>query len=447
MLKVVKSLSTRVPRTAVVARCASSRDWRTPTPVPPYAGWDKQIEDDFWARAAPDASKQPMKNNRAGICDSVLDLVGQTPMVRMPRLAKELGIDPSIDVCAKLEYFNAGGSVKDRVGLRMVEEAEKDGRLKPGDVILEPTSGNTGIGLCLAAALKGYKVVIAMPVKMSGEKLNTMKSLGADILRTPNEAGWDDELSHISLCAELAETSPNAHVLDQYLNSGNPLSHYDGTGTEILQQTGGDVDVIIIGAGTGGTFTGIAKKIKEGAPNCKIIAVDPVGSILAVPDSLNDYKRMEGYEVEGIGYDFVPTVMDKGLVDEWMKIGDEEGFKMARKMIKHEGMMVGGSSGYAMAAAHTYIKQHEEELKGKRVVIICPDSIRNYMSKYLDDAWMDKFDFETCTGKDEPHSAPLRKVACEKRLSELENAKKDNKVSEEDYNIEKEAILKRLGEN
>mmetsp|Transcript_11929 Transcript_11929/g.14427 ORF Transcript_11929/g.14427 Transcript_11929/m.14427 type:complete len:445 (+) Transcript_11929:29-1363(+) len=437
----------KTSRSSLLARSFSSRDWRATTPVPPYDGWDKQIDDEFRKRAAPDASKEPMKNNRAGICDSVLDLIGQTPMVRMSRLTKHLGIDPSIEVCAKLEYFNAGGSVKDRVGYRMVQEAEKDGLLEQGDIILEPTSGNTGIGLSLAATLKGYKVVIAMPLKMSGEKLNTMKALDSEILRTPNEAGWNEELSHITLCAELAETSPNAHVLDQYLNAGNPLSHYDGTGTEILQQTGGDIDVVVIGAGTGGTFTGIAKKIKEEVPHCKVIAVDPIGSLLAVPDSLNDYKRMEGYEVEGIGYDFIPSVMDRSLVDEWLKIGDEDGFAMARKMIKYEGMMVGGSSGYAMAGAQAYIKKNEAELKGKRVVIVCPDSMRNYMSKYMDDEWMHERNLETCTGKDGAHSAGLREVAFAKRMAELENAKKSGAVSDAEYETEHASIVKRLGPN
>jgi cystathionine beta-synthase len=341
--------------------------------------------------------------------------------------------------------IQSGGSVKDRVGLRMLREAEKDGRIKPGDTLIEPTSGNTGIGLCLAGALAGYKVLITMPLKMSGEKLNTMKALGAEILRTPTEAGWDDELSHISLAAELAETSPNAHVLDQYLNAGNPLSHYDGTGTEILQQTEGKVDVVVVGAGTGGTVTGIAKKIKEGAPHCKIVAVDPVGSILAIPDSLNDYKRLEGYQVEGIGYDFIPTVLDRQIVDEWVKIDDPEAFEMARKMIQIEGMMVGGSSGTAMAGAHAYIKAHEKELKGKRVVIVCPDSIRNYMSKFLDDAWMKQHGFKQSLSADQLPSAPLKKVAYAKRMAELEKAKQDKKVSQEEYLTEKASIEKRLG--
>ena len=216
---------------------------------------------------------------------------------------------------------------------------------------------------------------------MSGEKLNTMKALGAEILRTPTEAAWNAPDSHITLAAEMAEVSPNAHVLDQYLNAGNPLAHYDGTAEEMLRQSGGNIDVVVMAAGTGGTATGVGRKLKEVLPNVKVVAVDPVGSILAVPDQLNDYKRLQGYQVEGIGYDFIPTVLDRDIIDTWVKVDDDKAFDMARKMIKHEGLMVGGSSGSCMAGAYEYIKQNEAELKGKRVVILCADSIRNYMSK------------------------------------------------------------------
>lgn len=357
--------------------------------VPRYDGWDGKMEDDFKNKVTNEIN---LHSRTSGICDSVLDLVGNTPMVRLSRLSKLLNIDESIDICAKLEYFNAGGSVKDRVGKRMIEEAEKDGRISPGDVLIEPTSGNTGIGLCLAGAVKGYKTIICLPQKMSGEKVNTMHALGAEILRTPTEAAWDAPDSHISLAADLASVSKNAHVLDQYLNAGNPLAHYEGTAEEILSQTNGKVDVIIMTAGTGGTITGISRKLKEYAKangtSTHVVAVDPVGSTLARPDSLNDYKRLEGYHVEGIGYDFVPSVLDHSVVDEWVKVGDQDAFDMARKMIRHEGLMVGGSSGSCMAGAHQWVKANEKDLKGKRIVILCADSIRNYMSKFLDDKWM-----------------------------------------------------------
>lgn len=214
------SLRSRALSTATWDDGAQRESWRKPAPVPDYDGWDSKIESEFGKRKGAQALK---RDARDGICDSLLDLVGKTPMVRMSRLSQVLGIDPSTEVIAKCEFFNAGGSVKDRVGLRMIEEAEKDGRIREGDVLIEPTSGNTGIGLCMAAAIKGYKVIICLPQKMSGEKVNTMKALGAEILRTPTEAAWNAEDSHISLSADLASVSERAHVLDQYLNAGNPL--------------------------------------------------------------------------------------------------------------------------------------------------------------------------------------------------------------------------------
>merc|ERR1711904_610012 len=269
-----------------------------------------------------------------------MGLIGFTPMVRMSSLAKHLELE--CELISKCEFFNAGGSVKDRIGKRMVEEAEKSGRIKPGDVLIEPTSGNTGIGLCLTAAIKGYRMIICLPKKMSGEKVNTMKALGAEILRTPTEAAWDAQDSHLFLAARLAKDL-NGHVLDQYLNPGNPLAHYEGTAEEILEQTGGKLDYMIMSAGTGGTLTGTAKKLKEAVPGVEIVAVDPYGSILAVPDSLNDVsprtgqKRLTAYQVEGIGYDFIPTVLDRDIADHWVKTDDDEAFAMIRSIVRHEG--------------------------------------------------------------------------------------------------------------
>merc|ERR1719189_907063 len=283
--------------------------------APNYVGWDAEIDAGFkQQQAGPKTGGRPYKE----ICESALDLIGFTPMVRMSRLAKHLELE--CELLAKCEFFNAGGSVKDRIGKRMVEEAEKSGRIKPGDVLIEPTSGNTGIGLCLTAAIKGYKMIICLPQKMSGEKVNTMKTLGAEILRTPTEAAWDAEDSHIFLSARLAKDL-GGHVLDQYKHPGNPLAHYDGTAEEIIEQTGGKLDYMVMSAGTGGTVTGTAMKLKEKIPGIKIVGVDPYGSILAVPDSMNEasprtgHKRLQAYAVEGIGYDFIPTVLEQGLCD------------------------------------------------------------------------------------------------------------------------------------
>merc|ERR1711953_540367 len=302
------------------------------------------------------------------------------------------------ELLAKVEFFNAGGSVKDRIGKRMVEEAEKSGRIKPGDTLIEATSGNTGIGLSLAAALKGYRMIICLPQKMSGEKVNTMKCLGAEILRTPTEAAWDAEDSHIFLSARLAKEL-NGHVLDQYINAGNPLAHYDGTAEEIVEQTKGKLDYMIMSAGTGGTISGTAKKLKEKIPDVKVVAVDPYGSILAIPDSMNDgsartgQKRLTAYQVEGIGYDFIPTVLDRDVADYWVKTDDDEAFAMMRSIVRHEGLLIGSSCGSMMAGAYRFIKEHNIG-KGNRVAVLFADSSRNYMSKMMDDAWITKTGFD-----------------------------------------------------
>lgn len=360
--------------------------------VPAYVGWDAEIQTDFEKlQVGPKTGGRPYKE----ICDSALDLVGFTPMVRMSRLAKHLEVD--CELVGKCEFFNAGGSVKDRIAKRMVEEAEKSGRIKPGDVLIEPTSGNTGCGLCLTAALKGYKMIICLPQKMSGEKVNTMKTLGAEILRTPTEAAWDAEDSHLFLSARLAKEL-DGHVLDQYKNPGNPLAHYEGTAEEIIEQTGGKLDYMVMSAGTGGTMTGTALKLKEKIPDCKIVAVDPAGSILAKPDSVNDvsartgHKRLQGYQVEGIGYDFVPTVLDQDVADYWVKTDDDESFAMCRNIIRHEGLLIGGSCGATMAGAYRFIRENKIGA-GKRVGVLFADSSRNYMSKFMDDDWLAKEGF------------------------------------------------------
>lgn len=317
------------------------------------------------------------------ICTTILDHIGLTPLVRINNITKSEGI--KCEVLAKCEFFNAGGSVKDRIGKRMVEDAEKSSRIKPGDTLIEPTSGNTGIGLALAAAIKGYKMVITLPEKMSTEKVDVLKALGAQIIRTPTEAAWDSPESHIGVANRLNKEIPDSHILDQYSNPSNPLAHYDGTAEELIYQTDGKIDVAVISAGTGGTITGIGRKLKEKIPNIKIIGVDPTGSILAYPDSLN--SDICSYQVEGIGYDFIPTVCERSppVIDKWMKSEDKEAFLMSRRMIREEGLLCGGSSGSAMSAA---IKVAKGLGEGKRVVVILPDSVRNYMTKFLSDDWM-----------------------------------------------------------
>nr|XP_046220603.1 cystathionine beta-synthase-like [Oncorhynchus gorbuscha] len=316
------------------------------------------------------------------ILPNILGKIGDTPLVRMNKIPKAFGL--KCELLAKCEFFNAGGSVKDRISLRMVEDAERNGILKPGDTIIEPTSGNTGIGLALASAVKGYRCIIVMPEKMSMEKVDVLRALGAEIVRTPTAARFDSPESHVGVAWRLKNEIPNSHILDQYRNPSNPLAHYDTTAEEILEQCDGKVDMLVAGAGTGGTITGIARKLKERCPNIKIVGVDPEGSILAEPEELNKTDKTQ-YEVEGIGYDFIPTVLDRSVVDRWYKSNDDESFAMSRMLIREEGLLCGGSSGTAMAAA---VRMATELKEGQRCVVILPDSIRNYMSKFLSDNWM-----------------------------------------------------------
>ncbi|MDE0890698.1 MAG: cystathionine beta-synthase [Planctomycetota bacterium] len=307
--------------------------------------------------------------------DSILDAVGSTPMVRLNKIGRDTGCE----LLVKCEYLNPGGSVKDRIGKRMVLEAAKSGRISPGDTLIEPTSGNTGIGMAMAAAVNGYRMVITMPEKMSREKQVVLEALGAEIVRTPTEAAWDAPESHIGVAKQLKEIIPNAHILDQYSNPDNPDAHTDGTAREILEQTDGQLDYMVMTAGTGGTLTGVARALKAEVPNVKIIGVDPLGSILAGPAEIGSYK------VEGIGYDFIPDVLERGLVDEWIKSEDGPSFRMSRRLIRQEGLLVGGSSGSAVWAAKEIAKREGPD---KRIVTILPDSVRNYMTKFLDEAWM-----------------------------------------------------------
>ncbi|KAK2905277.1 hypothetical protein Q8A67_007076 [Cirrhinus molitorella] len=326
--------------------------------------------------------KHFQRTKAPSILPNILSWIGETPLVRMNKIPKAFGV--KCELLAKCEFFNAGGSVKDRIGLRMVEDAERDGILKPGDTIIEPTSGNTGIGLALAAAVKGYHCIITMPERMSMEKVDVLRALGAKIVRTPSSARFDSPESHVGVAWRLKNEIPNSHILDQYRNPSNPLAHYDTTAEEILEQCEGKIDMLVAGAGTGGTITGIARKLKEKCPNIKIVGVDPEVSIVAEPEELNKTKKTQ-YEMEGIGHEFIPTVLDRSVVDSWYKSNDEESFTMSRMLIREEGLLCGGSSGAAMTAAVHVAKELKE---GQRCVVILPDSVRNYMSKFLSDKWM-----------------------------------------------------------
>ena len=308
------------------------------------------------------------------IISDILKAVGDTPIVKLNKIGASL----NCQLYAKCEFLNAGGSVKDRIGVNMIEEAEKSGQIKPGDVLIEPTSGNTGIGLALSAAVKGYKMIITMPEKMSKEKEVVLKALGATIYRTPTEVAWDHPDSHISLAKKLNKEIPNSHILDQYSNPANPNAHYKYTADEIINDLGDDLKMIVAGVGTGGTISGIAKRVKEYNPHIQIIGVDPEGSILGGGNEIFPYQ------VEGIGYDFFPDVLDNRLIDKYIKCNDKDSFIISRRLIKEEGLLCGGSSGSAVWAALSAAKQLNEN---DVCLVILPDSIRNYLTKFVDDDW------------------------------------------------------------
>jgi cystathionine beta-synthase len=308
--------------------------------------------------------------------NNILETIGRTPLVKINKFGKK---ELKCNVFAKCEYFNPGGSIKDRIGYRMVVDAEKSGRIKKGDTLIEPTSGNTGIGIALAGAVLGYKVIITLPEKMSREKQVTLAILGAEIIRTPTEAAWDSPESHIGVAKRLQKEIPNAHILDQYANPSNTLAHYELTAEEIWEDLKGKVDMVVMGAGTGGTLAGVAKKLKEKNPKIKIIGADPEGSILAGPSEIKSYK------VEGIGYDFIPDVMKDAHVDTWVKTNDKTSFLLARDLIRSEGILCGGSTGSALQALMKCAPSLSTE---QNCVFFVPDGIRNYISKFVDDRWM-----------------------------------------------------------
>lgn len=316
------------------------------------------------------------------ICDSILDTIGNTPLVRLNKITKDEGIE--CEVLVKCEFFNPGGSIKDRIAMRMIEDAEDAGRITPGvSTIIEATSGNTGIGLALACAVKGYRLIVTLPDKMSQEKVDALKSLGAEVIRTPTLAPFDSAESHLGVAIRLSREIPNAVILDQYSNPSNPIAHYDQTAEEIYRQTGGRLDYIVAGVGTGGHITGLSRKLKEKIPGIHVVAVDPEGSVIALPETLNTVRG--GYTVEGIGQMFIPRTCLRHGVDTWLKVGNAESFDMARRLVRQEGIFTGGSAGSAVCGALKFARGLPAD---KRMVVMLPDSIRNYLSRFINDPWM-----------------------------------------------------------
>ena len=324
------------------------------------------------------------------VFNNVLGAMGNTPLVRLERIGRDL----PVPLYAKLEFMNPGGSVKDRVGANIVEQAEKRGELKPGGTIVEATSGNTGVGLAIAAALKGYKTIFVMPDKMSNEKILLLRAYGAKVVITPTDAGPGDPRSYYEVAKKFAREVPNAILANQYHNPDNPMTHELSTGPELWEQTEGKLTDVIIGIGTGGTLTGVGRYLKSKNPNIQIVGVDIEGSILTEIWQ-NNGKIPEGvypktYKVEGIGEDFLPSTMDIQYVDAIERAGDRESFLWARQLVRQEGIFAGGSSGSAIAGAIKYCRKLTPD---RLPVVILPDSGTRYLSKFYDDKWMREFGF------------------------------------------------------
>ena len=312
--------------------------------------------------------------------DTFLDAMGDTPLVKLNAVTR--GVAPTI--LAKMEMLNPGGSVKDRIGIRMIEAAERDGLLSPGGTIVEPTSGNTGHGLAIAAAIKGYRCIFVMPDKMSQEKIALLRAYGAEVVITPTAVPRESPESYYSVANRLATEIPGAFQPNQYFNPENPKTHYETTGPEIWEQTQGQIDVFVAGVGTGGTITGAGRYLKEKKSEVVIVGADTEGSVFT-----GDEARP--YLVEGIGEDFWPETLDPTVVDRWVRVSDRDAFLTARAVTRQEGILVGGSCGSAVFAALTVAREMDDP--DATIVVLLPDTGRQYLSKFYSDAWMRQYGF------------------------------------------------------
>lgn len=315
--------------------------------------------------------------------NNIMEAIGNTPLVKLNNIVKN--IKPTVLV--KCEFMNPGGSVKDRIGIAMIEDAERKGLIKPGGTIVEATSGNTGVGLAIAAALRGYKTVFVMPDKMSDEKIRQLRAFGARVVITPTAVEPDDPRSYYSVSRRIAEETPNAILAGQYWNPANPEAHYRTTGPEIWRQTNGTVDVWVAGMGTGGTISGVGRYLKEQNPDVVTVGVDPIGSIYTEYFRTGNVGEAHGYKIEGVGEDFLPTTINFDFIDDVVQVNDKESFIMTRRLVREEGIFCGGSCGMAVAGALKWIRANDIG-EDKTVVVLLPDSGARYLSKIFSDDWM-----------------------------------------------------------
>jgi cystathionine beta-synthase len=314
---------------------------------------------------------------------NILEAIGNTPLVKLNNVVGDI----RATILVKCEFMNPGGSVKDRIGIAMLEDAERKGLIKPGGTIVEATSGNTGVGLAIAAAIKGYKTVFVMPDKMSEEKIRQLRAFGAKVVITPTAVEPDDPRSYYSVSKRIAEETPNAILAGQYWNQSNPEAHYRTTGPELWRQTGGALDVFVAGMGTGGTISGTSRYLKEQNPGIQTVGVDPVGSLYTEYFRTGKLGPAHGYKVEGVGEDFLPTTMDFSVVDDVVQVSDKESFIMTRRLVREEGIFCGGSCGLAVAGALKWVRAQNLG-PDKTVVVLLPDSGSRYLSKIFADDWM-----------------------------------------------------------
>ncbi|MEO1644313.1 MAG: cystathionine beta-synthase [Chloroflexota bacterium] len=378
------------------------------------------------------------------IYKNILETMGNTPLVEL----NSIGRGVRCKILVKVEYFNPGSSVKDRIGIRIIEDAEQNGLLQPGGTIVEATSGNTGVGLAMAAIIKGYKCVFVMPDKMSQEKISVLRAYGARVVVTPTNVEPEDPRSYYSVAKRIVDETPNSILANQYHNPVNPQTHIESTGPEIWRDTVGEIDVFVAGIGTGGTITGVGKYLKSKNPKVQIVAVDPVGSIVYDYFCTGKMGEAQSYKTEGIGEDFIPSNYDFDYIDDMVQVNDKESMLMTRRLVREEGIFAGGSCGAALAGALRYASERNLG-PDKTMVVLLPDSGSRYLSKIFDDNWMRENQFLQSDWSEMTSSTVLERKTrkglivahCSESVTEVIQKMKANDISQLPVVGEREQLL------